>query len=190
MLSALEAYQRLGQNMQPPLYFYASFTEPSGNPYIFCLNCSVVLNDLLGLDCPACDLGVSTLSFPINSPCGLRACAQHDQCYDNNNCTASSWVETFSDLRQIASGNWPTLSPCVKCNLAVLAAMNNCKNGFPSQGPMYYCRYQHRFISIPGDFATLKEAKNACCNNPPGCPKYPDTDIPPGFDGGPGSIIP
>src|SRR5262245_42037223 len=39
-------------------------------------------------DSPGCDAPASGATTPCYSPC----CADHDQCYDNNNCTWASWL--------------------------------------------------------------------------------------------------
>ena len=47
--------------------------------------------DPRGLDNPGCDM------WPDYGPCSLECCAKHDECYDQNNCTASSWCSEQGD---------------------------------------------------------------------------------------------
>mmetsp|Transcript_45501 Transcript_45501/g.138323 ORF Transcript_45501/g.138323 Transcript_45501/m.138323 type:complete len:639 (-) Transcript_45501:167-2083(-) len=52
------------------------------------------------LDSPGCDL------FP-DAPCNLGCCAVHDRCYDENDCSAWSWVRTACEaaVRKANSAN-------------------------------------------------------------------------------------
>jgi RHS repeat-associated protein len=164
MLAALDMFRKFLKDSPSAAVIENTDITHAGDTYIFALNDSILLYDPLGLDCPKCDSGIGQHSLPINSPCGLRACAQHDQCYDQNKCSASSWLSTIAKMEELSHGLSPTFSPCDFCNMAVLAALNDCLHGKSSSGPMYYCAKQHRFISIPGDFPTVTAAKCACCN--------------------------
>jgi len=163
MLAALDAVRKFIHSSPNIAGLENASIIQTGLIYVFVLNNPVSQYDPLGLDCPACD-GIGPIPNPITSDGGLRCCAQHDQCFDQNNCSASSWASTLYKLDQLAHGIPVTFTPCEICNLSVLACMVN----QPSTGPKYYCRKQHRFINIGNsrtdDFPDLSAAKCACCN--------------------------
>ena len=163
------------------------------NSYAFVFNNPIEQYDLLGLDCPGCDyltqasqyieqgmnievgisigpisitIGNSTSPLLFNTPCALRACAQHDQCYFQNQCSASSWPSTISKLALSSLGIPVSFTDCEMCNVYAVQDMYACSIGKDNNagGPNYFCAKTGKFITIPGDFPTLKDAKCACCN--------------------------
>jgi len=138
---------------------------PGELTYVFALNDPIIHYDLLGLDCPACDVVGGVAIF--QTPCALRCCAKHDQCYDANNCTAWSFATTYLKMELEASGIPVSYNACDRCNLDVLTCLQNCVQDVDPSGPMYYCRKQHRYITIGrgGDFANLKAAQKCCCSD-------------------------
>ena len=67
------------------------------------------------LDAPGCD-GVDP--FGIAASCQASCCAYHDQCYDQNKCSASSFLLS------------PLGTPCARCNDRVVNCIIAC-NGAP-----------------------------------------------------------
>jgi len=137
-------------------------------PYLFCVNNSAGLYDILGLDCPGCDL-VPNWGW-VETPCVFRACAYHDACYDRNSCSAFSWIGTIlkEECRDTLP-DWmcPAYTPCDHCNLNVRDHILHCiTGGNPGTTPLFYCAKQHRFITIgPGaNFGTRKQAEKCCCD--------------------------
>ncbi len=159
----------------------ANLRGNGANLYGFVFNDPMDRYDLLGLDCPGCDYltaaspyisAAITIIYGINpgslfgSPCALRACAQHDQCYSQNGCSMSSWGSTLVKLALAQSGIPVSYTPCEQCNLNVVGYMAACAlsgGNYHSGDPQYFCANQKRFIKIPGDFPTLAAAKCACC---------------------------
>jgi len=90
------------------------------------------------------------------TPCMLECCTQHDKCYDDNNCTASSWKSCNFGLNE-----------CTLCNMEATQCFLDCGlNQYDDPDrPNYYCRNLHKFITIPGDFPDLEAAKKACSND-------------------------
>ena len=132
------------------------------NYYIFINNQVLAQVDILGLDCPGCD-GVPDI---IESDCDLRACAKHDECYDKNNCSASSWFHTYLVLAcKKASRFCPmSFSACDKCNLAAVKSIAKCTIGKGGKtGAKFYCAKTHKYIKIPGDYPDRKCAEKCCC---------------------------
>jgi RHS repeat-associated protein len=122
--------------------------------YVYVQNNPTNFIDPLGLDSPGCDLG--RLGKYV-TPCMLECCAQHDKCYDDNKCTASSWNPC---------GRFQP-NDCDKCNFDAGQCFANCGlNQYDDPNkPNYYCRNQQRFINIPGDFPDLESAIRACSND-------------------------
>jgi len=103
--------------------------------------------DPLGLDNVGCD---GILDF-LETPCRLECCAKHDECYDKNNCSASSWYSDCPD-------------ECDKCNKEAVNCLLNCgfNNNDDPNKPNYYCPKLHRNVEIPGDFPDYETAKKHC----------------------------
>lgn len=153
------------------------------NLYGFVFNEPESHYDLLGLDCPGCDYltaaspfinAIISIKYGVDpgplfrSPCALRACAQHDNCYCQNQCTMESWGSTLSKLMLQSLGVSVTYTPCEQCNINVVDYMVACvvTHGNNNSGdPQYFCAKQGKFITIPGDFPTLLAAKCACCGS-------------------------
>lgn len=95
------------------------------NLYAFVANNPITRVDSFGLDSPGCD-GVPG---KLESPCRLECCAQHDKCYHDNKCKASSWCLESASMA------------CRKCNKDALKCMAKClgsKKDDPKK-PNYYC---------------------------------------------------
>ncbi|NVN93514.1 MAG: RHS repeat-associated core domain-containing protein [Desulfuromonadales bacterium] len=78
-----------------------------------------------GLDAPGCD----SVPGACETPCVLECCADHDKCYDDNNCKASSWLPYVGTKE------------CKKCNSDVKKCILKCgrsKKDDPNK-PNYYC---------------------------------------------------
>lgn len=131
----------LGRWGDPHLYAYAQ-----SNPMRF--------SDPKGLDSVGCDLPAFAGVLSNDSPCALACCAAHDKCYDNFKCTAGSWLNPAGQYSPAG---------CTLCNGGVEARFAKCLafEELPS-GPQYYCASQNRFVSIPGDFSSLDDARPAC----------------------------
>jgi hypothetical protein len=126
----------------------------AGNGYEYVGANPVSYVDPYGLDTAGCD-GVPDF---LESECLLECCAEHDKCFDDNNCTQSSWLP------------WSGSDACDACNSDVVKCIIGCIFGgrVASPGvPDYYCRKLHKFITIPGDFPDYATAKIAC---DPSCP--------------------
>ena len=107
--------------------------------------------DPSGLDSPGCDM----VPEVCETPCVLESCAQHDKCYDDNKCSASSWLPYVG------------LAECKRCNSEAKTCILKCgksKYDDPKK-PNYYCAKLRKFISIPGDFPDLQSAVKACSTN-------------------------
>lgn len=137
--------------------------------YVFVLNNAITLYDILGLDCPGCDM-VGGLPG-MGTDCALKCCAKHDQCYRDSDCTAWSWGYIVAKIAAcIAAGIPPGLclgvpvSPCDACNVNVVQCFLGCAMGIDPGGPKYYCAKQGRYINVPGDFPGIEDAKTCCCN--------------------------
>jgi RHS repeat-associated protein len=103
--------------------------------------------DPMGLDTAGCD-GIPNA---VEGPCTLRCCAKHDECFDRWNCS----------LIKKHPCNQPQ---CDKCNQDVRACFWKCAwdSHHNADWPMYYCAAQHRYVTIPGDFASQSAAEAAC----------------------------
>lgn len=104
--------------------------------YSFAFNQPTLRFDPFGLDSPGCD-GVPDQT---EIPCVLECCAQHDECYQEKDCTASSW--------------FCPLSPCVKCNAgAVICMVLNCITPpwDDPKKPNFYCCQCREFFDVPDD---------------------------------------
>ena len=139
--------------------------------YAFALNGPLLRHDPLGLDCPGCDL-VGGLPG-MGTDCALKCCAQHDQCYHDNGCSAWSWLIILAKLAACAVLDIPPevcleipVTPCDGCNVDVVDCLVGCAIGIDPGGPKYYCAQQGRYIVIGpgGDFPNLDAAKKCCCN--------------------------
>ncbi len=106
-----------------------------GNLYVFVDNNPITKWDYLGLDNPGCDQPAQ--GIPNNAPgqttCYLKCCAQHDQCYYANKCSAWSWIWT-GPIELLCS-------KCARCNATAVACMAACAAGAngPSVGGIYFC---------------------------------------------------
>jgi RHS repeat-associated protein len=127
------------------------------NLYLYSMSNPLRLTDRLGLDTVGCD----DLLGRLESPCQLECCAAHDKCFDDFNCTSGSqpWSQPKCGCDQTAD--------CKKCNTDVTGCLNKCGGGWRNlrddpHRRNYYCAAQHRFISIPFDFATRDAAEIAC----------------------------
>ncbi|NJD91194.1 MAG: hypothetical protein FIA91_06735, partial [Geobacter sp.] len=128
------------------------------NFYAYVQNNPVNHRDPSGLDSPGCD------SVGFNSYCTLKCCAKHDECYDQNQCTASSWFKTFSNNCSDKDNK------CNACNIDAAACIGSCVitgqglfgNTASSDKASYYCAKQHQYINVPGDFPDLQSAIVAC----------------------------
>jgi len=140
-------YPKLGRFMQ---------NDPIGNNggslnwYTYVANNPINWIDPSGRDNVGCD-GIPDY---LETPCILECCAAHDECYDKNNCSSSSWYKKCS-------------SECDECNKKVKSCIYKCgfsKKDDPNK-PNNYCRRLHRYIKIPGDFPDYSTAKQNCSNN-------------------------
>jgi RHS repeat-associated protein len=97
--------------------------------YRFLANNPIQYWDYLGLDNPGCDSpgDLPGALCPANKDCFLRCCAQHDQCYYKNGCSALSWIiEGDPD--------------CMACNAEVAVCTLMCKAGKDNKkGPRWFC---------------------------------------------------
>jgi len=134
--------------------------------------------DPTGEDCPGCDLPNWAFGNQANNSSCVRACcAQHDQCYSNNDCTQWSWSWNVGGViigggilggvggavRGCMASGW--ISDCAGCNNDVVGCIAKCSIGDHMRGaPQYFCRRQNRPIRIPGDFPNVPAARQACCN--------------------------
>jgi RHS repeat-associated protein len=69
--------------------------------------------DPTGTDSPGCDF----VPEVFETPCILRCCAKHDECYNLNCCTSESWRD------------WPQ-TKCAKCNYQAVACVLRCIDTF------------------------------------------------------------
>jgi RHS repeat-associated protein len=121
------------------------------NLYRFVLNNPINRIDPKGLDTAGCDL----IPAGWETPCRLECCAQHDKCFDDNNCTMSCFMPGIGSQE------------CNRCNDDVKRCCRRCGNSNyddPNR-PNYYCASQHRFIQTPGDFPDEETAKRVCQSN-------------------------
>ena len=93
------------------------FSYVNGNPMRYV--------DLRGLDNVGCD----GIPDSLETPCRLECCAIHDQCYDINNCSASSWLP-FTGSQE-----------CNQCNSQVVEELKACGDTDydDPEKPDYYC---------------------------------------------------
>jgi RHS repeat-associated protein len=127
------------------------FSGGDVNLYRYVKGNPVLYIDPSGLDSPGCDMVPET----CETPCVLECCAEHDKCYDENKCAASSWVPYVGAAQ------------CKRCNSDAKNCILKCgksKYDDPKK-PNYYCAKLHKFISIPGDFRDLQSAVKACSTN-------------------------
>jgi RHS repeat-associated protein len=132
----------------------------------------ITRDDPLGLDSAGCDeIGKYLIE---ETPCRLECCAAHDRCYDLNRCSAGSWKGRTPRTPCDIGG------ACSKCNDDVKGCFKTCLRrellGVKDdpRKPNYYCGKKHMYVSIPGDFATLAEARLACeCDYALACPYAP-----------------
>ena len=146
--------------------------DHSGLAYVFVFNNAINRYDILGLDCPGCDMVGGAIPGLFDKPCSRRCCAKHDECYRNKDCTAWSWGYIVAKIAAcIAAGIPPGLclgipvSPCDFCNVNVVRCLGGCAIDIDPGGEEYYCPRQGRYIgSIPGEFYTVGDANQCCCN--------------------------
>jgi len=113
------------------------------------------LVDPMGTDCPGCDIPSWVGgNYANSSPCILRCCAKHDECYKKNGCTASSWASLLNPF-----------SSCGGCNRRVLGCIAKCAFTGGGGSAEYFCPKTGKYVKIPGDFPTLEAAKKCCCND-------------------------
>jgi RHS repeat-associated protein len=118
--------------------------------YIYVQNDPVRWVDPNGLDTVGCD-GIPDC---LETPCILECCAAHDKCYDDYDCSASSW---WND-------NDCNSKECDRCNEDVRDCIVECgfSNYDDPNKPNYYCARQHKYVNIPGDFQNRQIAEAAC----------------------------
>ena len=117
--------------------------------YLFASNCAICFYDVLGLDNPGCDLpdiinpGIGNRG---SADCYRRCCAQHDACYFRNKCTAASWGLNIGGIAADIAGCKfcsifvDVISPCARCNSAVIACFARCCTGIsPPTGKQWFC---------------------------------------------------
>jgi RHS repeat-associated protein len=75
--------------------------------------------DPFGLDDPRCD----KVPARFETPCRLECCAQHDACYDTNDCSAASWGFTARGPEAAPPGQ----AACVECNRDVVKCFLKCQ---------------------------------------------------------------
>ncbi|MDI6810020.1 MAG: RHS repeat-associated core domain-containing protein, partial [Candidatus Eisenbacteria bacterium] len=93
--------------------------------YLFVHNSPASRIDYLGLDSPGCDW----VPGGLETPCVLQCCAQHDKCFKDHGCTASSWVNPCASKK------------CKQCNSDAKSCVTGCgtsKKDDPNK-PNYYC---------------------------------------------------
>lgn len=119
------------------------FTYVNANPIRY--------SDPLGLDNVGCD----SVPGAVESPCVLECCAAHDKCYDNFKCGSESWLHPEKSCHP---------SDCSSCNATVESCVRRCTFVFWDRHDRqnFYCAAQHRFVTIPGDFATRRDAEAVC----------------------------
>jgi RHS repeat-associated protein len=104
--------------------------EEEKNLFRMVRNNPVRYRDPFGLDSPGCDPPANKLceKFPKNRDCFLRCCAEHDKCYFDNGCSASSWLE----------GEY---EKCNICNAIAGVCVTMCKlgQGKPPTGARWFC---------------------------------------------------
>jgi RHS repeat-associated protein len=120
------------------------------NTYIYAVADPIRHSDPSGLDTAGCD----AIPNFLESPCALRCCAKHDQCFDRWRCTGASWYKDDGCV----------LEQCDTCNSDAKSCFNKCRaNSQHNQSwSMYYCAKLHRYITIPGDFRDQGSAEAAC----------------------------
>ena len=144
------------------------------NVLIYCPPSPVLHTDPYGLDAPGCD----TVPGGVQTLCVLACCAIHDECYDKNHCTETSWL-TYN-AQHMLPGFLQT--DCHKCNEKVKSCIRKCAidrlNPFPwpkptptDPGKYYYCARLHKYITIcqlplQCDYVNLAEATLACDSDP------------------------
>lgn len=121
--------------------------DPSRKPsYLFVDNNPINLFDILGLDHPGCD--VPGLEGRFVPACYLECCARHDACFDNFDCTASSWWERVCRISQ---------DPCDVCNADAAGCIAGCAAGEEDVDDPdewnFYCAQCHVFFDDPNEHA-------------------------------------
>jgi len=123
--------------------------DPALKPaYLFVENRPVSEIDVLGLDNPGCNIpGADPALSRFYPACYLECCAKHDACYDNFNCSASSWL----------TSTWTLIcNPCQVCNAEAGGCVAGCASGEPDADgpePNFYCAQCHVFFDNPNDHA-------------------------------------
>ena len=117
------------------------------NRYIFVRNDPIMKWDYLGLDNPGCDLPDDVrakLKASGTLDCYLRCCATHDACFSKHGCTSKSWAGGAAQV--VGAQSCPlicvvaSLSPCVRCDDAVVSCFAKCKCGSgSSNGHTFFC---------------------------------------------------
>ena len=120
--------------------------------YSFVSNDPISFFDLRGLDNPGCDIVGAIPGW--ENECRLKCCAKHDQCYDENDCSAWSWLDL---LNPFACPD----SKCDDCNADVVICTLKCfEGGDPVPNPgepekpgdgKYYCALTHSYVADPKD---------------------------------------
>ena len=135
------------------------------NLYCFVENSPVFYYDYLGLNNPGCDV-IGALS-----DCQLRCCAEHDKCYDDNDCSWLSWCSP--------------IPPCRGCNDDAAGCFAACLFGIgPKDGPKYYCPNGPYSGNMYDDYGSVPASCWEGGNKP-----VPPTPPPP-YSGGGGNIPP
>lgn len=115
-------------------------------PFLFVKNNPISRIDVLGLDSPGCDIPFVERRFL--PACYLECCARHDACYDNFDCSASSWITRLCRIRQ---------DPCDVCNADAAGCITGCAAGEEDADDPnewnYYCGECHAFFDDPNEHA-------------------------------------
>lgn len=124
------------------------------NFYLYAQANPLINKDPSGLDTTGCD-GVWDI---LETPCILRCCAYHDQCFDKHNCSSGSWPGAEPKSKCDNS------SGCKRCNANVVGCIAACHIASLHYvvPPAYYCAAKGIFVSSPDEEGCEKDHAPDC----------------------------